>query len=110
MVSFKIAPTILLVSSAGTFAQTSFWSTSVVPGLPNNKKDRSFLTVGLKFYADVPGAVTGVRFYKDKRDSGPHTGILWSAAGTQLASVGFSGETASGWQQAYFPSPINIGA
>ena len=109
MLSFKIAPIILLVTSAGTFAQMSFWSISAAPGLPNDK-DRSSLTVGLNFYSDVPGTVTGVRFYKDKRDTGPHTGILWSVAGTQLASVDFSGEIESGWQQAYFPSPINIGA
>jgi hypothetical protein len=33
---------------------------------------------------------------------------LWSGTGTKLAEVTFSGETASGWQQANFSSPVTI--
>ena len=36
--------------------------------------------------------------------------ILWSATGTLLGSVTFSSESASGWQQAMFASPIAIAA
>jgi len=41
---------------------------------------------------------------------GPHTGKLWSASGTLLASATFSGETASGWQEVRFATPVAITA
>ena len=40
----------------------------------------------------------------------PHIGNLWSANGTLLASANFTGETASGWQQVNFSSPVAITA
>ena len=58
----------------------------------------------------LPDTVTGVRFYKGTRNTGTHVGALWTSTGTKLASVNFSGETASGWQQANFSSPVNITA
>ena len=35
---------------------------------------------------------------------------LWSSAGTKLATATFAGETASGWQQVNFTSPVNVTA
>ena len=67
-------------------------------------------TLGLKFYSDVPGSVTGVRFYKGASNTGTHVGVLWSSTGTKLATVNFAAETASGWQQANFSSPVSITA
>jgi hypothetical protein len=64
----------------------------------------------VKFKADVDGWVTGVRFYKGTANTGTHTGSLWSASGTRLASATFSGETASGWQQVTFASPVAVTA
>src|SRR4029453_14701123 len=64
--------------------------------------------LGVKFRSDVAGFVTGVRFYKSAANTGPHVGSLWSTAGTVLATATFSGETASGWQQVTFPSPVAI--
>ncbi|MGZ4602975.1 MAG: DUF4082 domain-containing protein, partial [Kineosporiaceae bacterium] len=37
-------------------------------------------------------------------------GNLWSASGTKLASATFTGETASGWQQVLFATPVSITA
>ncbi len=68
------------------------------------------LEVGVKFQADVSGYITGVRFYKYAQNTGPHVGSLWTASGTQLGSVTFTNETASGWQQANFATPIAITA
>ena len=59
----------------------------------------------MKFRADVAGTVTGVRFYKGTGNTGTHVGHLWSSTGTLLGTVTFSGETASGWQQASFTTP-----
>jgi len=54
--------------------------------------------------------VTGVRFYKYSDNTGSHTGSLWSSTGTLLASGTFSGESASGWQQLVFTTPVAITA
>ncbi len=66
--------------------------------------------LGVKFRADVAGLVTGIRFYKGSENTGPHTGRLWSGSGTLLDEVVFTGETASGWQTAMFPTPVPIAA
>ena len=43
-------------------------------------------------------------------NTGAHTGSLWTSTGTLLGTVTFTNETASGWQQANFSSPIAITA
>ena len=72
--------------------------------------DPNAVELGMKFRSDVAGTVTGVRFYKGSSNTGTHTGHLWTATGTLLASVTFTGETASGWQQATFSTPVPISA
>src|SRR5207244_5019970 len=47
---------------------------------------------------------------KAPADSGVHTGRLWTDTGTQLASVVFSNETASGWQEQALAVPVIIAA
>ena len=64
----------------------------------------------MKFKTDVPGTITGIRFYKGSGNTGTHVGILWSSTGQLLASAIFSGETASGWQQVNFSAPVAITA
>ena len=70
----------------------------------------------MKFTASASGTVTGIRFYKASTNTGAHVGNLWScsnascSSGTNLASVSFSGETASGWQQMNFGAPVAITA
>ena len=62
----------------------------------------------MRFRSDAAGQVVGVRFYKVATNTGTHIGHLWSDSGTQLATVTFSNETSSGWQQATFSSPVTI--
>ena len=64
----------------------------------------------MAFSSEVSGSVTGIRFYKASTNTGTHIGSLWSASGTLLGSATFTNETASGWQQASFSSPIQITA
>ena len=52
--------------------------------------------------------ITGIRYYKAANGIGTHVGRIWSSTGTPLASVTFSGETASGWQQQALSAPISI--
>ena len=67
--------------------------------------------VGVQFQASSSGFITGVRFYKESDDTGAHIGSLWSASGTAAGQSGtFSGETASGWQELDFSSPVAVTA
>jgi len=56
------------------------------------------------------GHITAIRFWKDSSETGTHTGRIWSAGGTLLASVVFTGETASGWQRRTLALPLAIAA
>ena len=64
----------------------------------------------MKFQSSVSGWVAGVRFYKGSGNGGTHTGSLWTASGTLLATGTFTNETASGWQSLQFTSPVQISA
>ena len=69
------------------------------------------MQLGVKFRSDVAGTITGIRFYKASTNTGTHVGNLWSSTGGQLlATATFSNETASGWQQVNFASPVSITA
>ncbi|WP_371833313.1 DUF4082 domain-containing protein [Ferirhizobium litorale] len=72
--------------------------------------DNAPVNLGMKFQADVAGSITSIRFYKAEDNTGPHTGYLWTATGTLLASATFTNETASGWQTVNLASPVNIEA
>ncbi|MFI6562237.1 DUF4082 domain-containing protein [Streptomyces sp. NPDC050534] len=87
----------------------TIWPASAVPGTVNGG-DGSSLELGVKFRTTVAGSITGVRFYKSPANTGTHTGSLWTASGTRLATGTFSGETASGWQQLNFATPISVKA
>jgi hypothetical protein len=101
-------------TNSKTFNQTitdqslaTLWPASAIPVGVDAGAD-SPVELGVKFRSDVAGRVTAIRFYKAAANTGPHTGNLWSSNRTLLASVGFSGETASGWQQAAFATPVLI--
>lgn len=52
--------------------------------------------------------LTGIRFYKATANTGTHVGNLWTSTGTRLATATFTGESASGWQQVIFTTPVTI--
>jgi hypothetical protein len=85
------------------------FATSAVPTVVANA-DTTAVELGMKFRPDVNGRVTGARFYKASTNTGTHTARLWSSSGALLASATFSGETASGWQQVNFPTPVSVTA
>ena len=72
--------------------------------------DGAAVELGMRFIPSVNGSVTGVRFYKAAANTGTHTGSLWSASGTRLATGTFTGESASGWQSLTFASPVAVTA
>ncbi|PRY32039.1 Ig-like domain-containing protein [Pseudosporangium ferrugineum] len=87
-------------------AQTVF-ATDAVPANAS-WNDGDALEVGLQFRSDVAGKALGVRFYKGPGNTGTHTGTLWTNAGQQVATGTFSGETASGWQNMLFSTPVTL--
>jgi hypothetical protein len=72
--------------------------------------DGRSVELGVKFTSEVAGSVTGIRFYKAATNTGTHVGSLWSVTGTLLAAATFTSETASGWQQVNFSTPVAISA
>jgi hypothetical protein len=87
----------------------TIWNSSAVPAVIDAGAGGS-VELGVKFTADSSGMITGIRFYKSSANTGTHVGSLWSSAGTLLAQATFTGETASGWQEVDFSSPVTIAA
>lgn len=86
----------------------SIFPSTAVPANPNWPD--SPVQLGVRFTASTNGQITGIRFYKGSSDTGTHTAYLWSATGDLLATATFSGETASGWQDVYFATPVAVTA
>src|SRR5207253_1495581 len=94
-------------------APTVIYTLSLHDALPISTPDvgsDSPVELGVRFYSDTPGYVTGIRFYKSAANTGAHIGNLWNSSGTLLASATFTAETASGWQQVNFSGPVAITA
>jgi Domain of unknown function (DUF4082)/Domain of unknown function (DUF4091)/Abnormal spindle-like microcephaly-assoc'd, ASPM-SPD-2-Hydin/Immunoglobulin I-set domain len=100
---------VVLACSANAAAQQSIWPSSTVPAAIDNGNSGP-LELGVSFKSDVSGTITGIRFYKSSANTGTHVGRLWSPTGALLASVTFTGETSSGWQQVNFSTPVAITA
>ncbi|WP_433380440.1 DUF4082 domain-containing protein [Actinoplanes sp. CA-142083] len=96
-------------AAAAATCPCTIWPSTAVPATPSDP-DPAAVEVGVKFRSDNDGFVTGVRFYKGSANTGTHVGHLWSATGTNLGTVTFTGESASGWQTATFASPIAVSA
>ncbi|WP_162795110.1 DUF4082 domain-containing protein [Nonomuraea lactucae] len=89
--------------------EDSLWNEQVTPAV-QSQPDTQAVTVGVKFRAAQKGTISGVRFFKGAQNTGTHVGSLWSAGGSLLASATFTGETASGWQEVTFSTPVEISA
>ncbi|MDT7843028.1 DUF4082 domain-containing protein [Streptomyces justiciae] len=85
------------------------WPATAVPGTVN-AGDGGSVELGVKFRTTVAGSITGVRFYKSPYNTGTHTGNLWTKDGKLLATGTFTGESASGWQQLNFATPVTVKA
>ncbi|MGI5506383.1 DUF4082 domain-containing protein [Lentzea sp. CA-135723] len=72
--------------------------------------DTGAYELGVRFSPSQSGQITGVKFYKGNGNTGTHTGSLWNANGSRLATGTFSNETASGWQTLTFAQPVIVSA
>src|SRR5436190_8591498 len=96
----------------------SFWATfdPVAAGIAREGVDdvsgSGGINLGPRFQSDIDGSITGIRFYKTSRNTGTHLAYLWrvnsNGTGTQLATKTFANETATGWQQVQFDTPVSI--
>ncbi|MET0556822.1 MAG: DUF4082 domain-containing protein [Vicinamibacteria bacterium] len=92
---------------AGPF---TLWPASTLPTNASEPGDTASVELGVRFTSDVNGYVKGIRFYKGPGNTGVHRGNLWSASGALLANANFTGETATGWQQVLFATPVPVTA
>ncbi|CCH31244.1 DUF4082 domain-containing protein [Actinosynnema sp. NPDC047251] len=83
------------------------WSDADAPATAD-ATDNTAVELGLKWRSTSDGHVRGIRFYKGPGNTGTHTGTLWSATGTALATGTFRAETASGWQTLVFAQPVAV--
>ena len=58
----------------------------VAPSGATDATDTGSVELGVKFQATQNGTISGIRFYKEPDNTGTHTGTLWTASGTQLAT------------------------
>lgn len=107
--STSSAVTLTVSNAVATPATSSIWSAATIPTVMDSGPD-SAVELGVKFKSDVKGYITGIRFYKAAANTGTHIANLWTSAGKRLATATFTNETASGWQQVNFATPIAIAA
>ncbi len=89
----------------------SIWDNTGTPVSSPVNDNGQPIEVGTKFQSDTAGYITSLRFYKGAGDTDTHVGHLWSSTGgSPLATVTFSNETASGWQEMALPTPVPINA
>lgn len=107
-----IAVVLLFVAPAAARADVTLFGNDLPSASDgrNEEPETNPGNLGMAFQSDVPGKVDGVRFYKGPDNVGPHTGSLWTANGKLLARIAFTNETASGWQEARFATPVPIAA
>jgi probable HAF family extracellular repeat protein len=87
----------------------TLWGEDARPAVLEDADDAA-VELGVRFRTEVPGFVTGVRFYKGPGNTGEHTGTLWSSTGERLATGTFADETDSGWQELTFALPVAVEA
>ena len=87
----------------------TIWPSTATPAVAS-ASDTGAVNLGVKFRSDVTGFITGIRFYKGSANTGTHVGSLWTSTGQLLATATFTNETASGWQQVNFATPVAITA
>lgn len=91
-----------------TLTQSLFDASAAPSNAQQTWNDNIPVELGVKFQTSVGGAVTGIRFYKARKNTGAHVGNLWSAKGRLLATTRFTNETASGWQQVNLSRPVTL--
>ncbi len=98
--------------SFNTAANVGGYSIFLPTSVPteDHANDGEAIEVGMKFRSSQNGFITGIRYFKDEDFTGTRTGHLWTSTGELIASVVFTGESFSGWQQMLLSTPVAITA
>jgi hypothetical protein len=88
---------------------STIWPSTTTPAIVDTNETTP-VELGVKFTSDTNGYITGLRFYKGAGNTGTHLAHLWTSTGQLLATATFTSETASGWQQVTFATPVAITA
>nr|WP_261404509.1 DUF4082 domain-containing protein [Chenggangzhangella methanolivorans] len=86
---------------------TTLFATTDTPATVTENDSQS-VELGVKFQVSAAGTIVGMRFFKGPQNVGVHQARLWNANGTLLATTTFANETASGWQQVLFSTPVPV--
>ena len=97
-------------NEASATTLTTIWPPNATPAVIDQLDVVPSTELGVRFTSDRAGWIKSIRFYKASTNTGTHVGHLWTNTGTLLATVTFTNETASGWQQMDLPTPIAITA
>ncbi len=92
-------------SIAYTF--NSLFTAATTPTI-TNESDGVPYELGMEFQSIVQGEIRAIRYWKAPSETGTHVGKIWSNTGNLLASVIFTDETASGWQEQRLLTPLRI--
>jgi hypothetical protein len=85
------------------------WDSGAAPAVASAADDNA-VELGVAFRSDVDGFVRAIRFYKGAGNVGPHIGHLWTESGVLLATITYSGETDTGWQEAALATAVAVTA
>jgi hypothetical protein len=103
------APIAPVVPPPAVVCPCSVWSSTAAPSHIETG-DTNAVEVGMRFQPAANGTVNAIRFYKGTANTGPHYGHVWTDGGRLLGTVVFANETASGWQEARFTTPVPVTA
>lgn len=87
----------------------SLWDSAYTPANVADSESAP-ITLGTEFSVSEDAQCIGVRYYRFSGNTGEKVGGLYDNLGALLASVIFTGETASGWQEALFATPVALTA
>jgi hypothetical protein len=99
----------IIVFPVSVYAQTVNLFGNAIPGtLVVN--DPNAVTLGIKFWARVPGTISGIRFYRGHRNGNGYNVRLYTAAGSQLGRASTKTDTCAVpcWESISFAAPISI--
>ena len=108
--ALMVAALLFLIGTPAHAAGVTLFTTQAPKDLAQSDGANVTYELGTVFQSNVAGQITAIRFWKDAKETGTHTGHVWSGGGKLLATVTFVNETASGWQQQALSTPLSIAA
>jgi hypothetical protein len=99
----SVSVTVASAPSSQTLLTTQVPAAAFTDGVPYE--------LGVRIVPDIAGQFTAVRFWKTANETATtHVGHVWSGTGQLLATVTFTNESASGWQQQALATPLAVTA